>query len=138
MIDWSELKVPVQIMQGIINNALETGDQAALDFLDATHNATAPRIKMLQEMGIDVTDDATLFVYCAGYAQATTVAHHVTHAYDFRCHDEEVDEDDECGVFIDSTIANLLPLMSLLPISEILGITDGEEVSLDDILNEGA
>lgn len=128
--DWTQLADVVYIMQDVVGGALERGDDAAHEFLEATHAATQPRIEALQACGIDVTDEMVLFTYCMGFSQATTIAHHVTHAYEFHSFDDDVEPDDECTLFVHSILSNLLPLMPLIPLHLVLGM-DGWSDELD-------
>lgn len=129
MNDWTQLTDVVYIMQDIMSNALERGDEAAQEFLEATHAATQPRVEALQACGIDVTDDLVLFTYCLGFTQATTIAHHVNHAYEFHSFDEDVDPDEECTLFVHSIVSNLLPLLPLIPLHLVLSASfDSDEL----------
>lgn len=127
MNDWTQLTDVVYIMQDVMGNALERGDEAAHEFLEATHAATQPRVEALQACGIDVTDELVLFTYCMGFAQATTIAHHVTHAYEFHSFDDDVEPGEECTLFVHSIISNLLPLMPLIPLHLVLSAHFGSE-----------
>ena len=107
--DWTELAEMVRIMQDVNSHALGANDEDALEFLAATTDATASRVEALQAAGIDVTDEMVLFTYCMGYAQATVIAHQAQHVYGFTS--SEVDEGDECRIFVHAILANMLPLM---------------------------
>jgi hypothetical protein len=125
MIPWIELRSTVEIMQRIIASSMKAsseGDGEASALVNMTYDMTAQRVEALAAKGIDLLDEQQLFTYVSGYTQAVMVAHKVMHAYDFQS--EEVEPDDQCASFIYGTVANLLPLMQLLPLHLIVEMAE--------------
>jgi hypothetical protein len=125
MIPWAELRPTVEILQLIIASSMQAasdGDENAADFVGTTFALTAKRSEALAEGGVDVLDENQLFAYVSGFSHSIMVAHNVLHVYGFET--EEVEPEDQCESFVYGAVANLLPLMQLLPLHLILEMED--------------
>lgn len=117
--DWKALAPVVCTMQEVVRTIMSGAGDDAADFFEEVHLATAHRVDTLAEAGVDLHNELDLFAYLIGFSHATTVGHHTLHVYDF-CTDQAETPEEECTIFDHATCANLLPLMSLMPLHKIL------------------
>lgn len=119
-IPWTHLAGTVELLQGIMRNAMEAApdNEEAAHFMDTAYTVTDERARHLLDMGIDVNDERQLFIYVSGFAQSLVVAHTVMHAFHFQT--AFLEDDEVCHVYVASVLSNIIPLMPLLPLHLIL------------------
>jgi hypothetical protein len=119
--NWPMLAPLVRSLTNLLQSAVEAsseGDASAQEFIAFTYSLTESRIELMKEnLGIDITDPETLFVFFHGFYGGMYIMHSGLHALEWL---PPADEDEPCFDLMQATVGWLLPLLPLLPLELIL------------------
>ena len=132
-VDWTTLAGTVRALQGIMIEALDTGD---VEFLESVATSTEKRVARTAETGMDLTDETTLYTYCTAYLDACAISHLALHTFDFQTDDPEMEPEEQCLMFFDSVSSNLLPLLALMPLHLVLGHEDWNDDEINNLRSD--